>query len=364
MSITRIEFVLRVLGGALAALAALEVGRGQVVPSFPALSSSSYLSDLLPYLLALASFVLGFALTPHLTTRPFFWLLHKVVHTPIADILAAAGGLFVGLVIGLLLIWPLSLLPFFGGYLPIVAMAVLGYLGMTTVLTHKREVFQALSLPRELFRGRGGGGEHGKIIVDTSAIIDGRISDIAQTGFLPGALVLPRFVLHELQKIADSPDPLRRGRGRRGLDVIERLQKQQRAPLEVAEAELESGQDVDSQLVRLARTMKCSIITNDFNLNRVAAIQGVDVLNINELANAVKSLVLPGEDMIVRVIQEGKEHAQGVGYLSDGTMVVVENGRQYLGSDVDIVVMRVLQTASGRMVFAQAKSGARTQAVK
>jgi uncharacterized protein YacL len=365
MSIARLEFVLRVLGGVLAALAALEVGRGHVVPSFPFLSSSSYLAELIPYLLALAGLVLGFALTPYLTTRPFFWLLQKVVHTPIADILAAAGGLFVGLVIGLLLIWPLSLLPFFGGFLPIVAMAVLGYLGMTTMLTHKREVFQALSLPRELFRLRGGGvSEHARILVDTSAIIDGRIADLGQTGFLPGPLVVPRFVLDELQHIADSPDALRRNRGRRGLDVLERLQKQQRVPLEVIGAELDSGQTVDSQLVRLAKTMKCSIITNDLNLNRVAAIQGVNVLNINELANAMKSVVLPGEEMLLRVIQEGKDFGQGVGYLDDGTMVVVENGRQYLASEVEIVVKRVHQTAAGRMVFAQPKSTSRTQAVK
>src|SRR5207249_4156100 len=183
-----------------------------------------------------------------------------------------------------------------------------------------------------------------------------------QTGFMPGTLVVPRFVLQELQKVADSADPVRRGRGRRGLEVLDRLQKQQRIPFEVLENELEAGHDVDSELVRLARSMKCSIITNDYNLNRVAAIQGINVLNVNDLANALKSVVLPGEQMAVRIIQEGKEYDQGVGYLDDGTMVVVENGRRYLDSKVDIVVMRVLQTAAGRMVFAQAKAGQNGQA--
>ena len=355
MSVARLELVLRLLGGILLSAAAWEAGRNQLVSSIPVLSSWSYLAYLAPLLLSLVSFALGFRLTPYLTTRPFFWLLHKVTHMPMVDILVAAGGLFVGLVIGVPLIWPLSLLPFLGGYLPIVVILVLGYLGMTTFMSHKREVLQVLSLPRELGRFRSGG-DAGKVLVDTSAIIDGRIADIASTGFVPGPLVVPRFVLHELQKIADSADPLRRARGRRGLDILDRLQKQQRLPIEILEAELEDGHDVDSQLVRLAGSMKGSIATNDYNLNRVAAIQGINVLNVNELANAVKSMVLPGQEMALRVIQEGKEYGQGIGYLEDGTMVVVENGRRHLNADVQVVVMRVLQTAAGRMVFAQAKA--------
>jgi uncharacterized protein YacL len=355
MSVARLEVVLRLLGGILAGAATWEAGRTQFISSIPVLSSSSSLAYLALLVLVVAAFAVAFGLTPHLTTRPFFWLLNKVTHTPIADILAAACGLIVGLLIGVLLAWPLSLLPFFGGFLPIVASLVLGYLGMTTVVSHKRDVFQVLSISRELARPRSG--ETNKSLVDTSAIIDGRIADIGQTGFLPGSLVVPRFVLHELQRIADSADPVRRGRGRRGLDVLDRLQKQQRAPFELLESELEAGRDVDSQLVTMARSMKCSIITTDYNLNRVAAIQGVSVLNVNELANALKAAVLPGEEMAVRIIQEGKEYGQGVGYLEDGTMVVVENGRRYLDREVDIVVVRVLQTAAGRMVFAQAKSG-------
>jgi uncharacterized protein YacL len=361
MSVERLELVLRFIGGILAGATAWEVGRNQLVSSIPVLSSWSYLTYFVLCLLGVVCFGAAFALTPHLTTRPFFWLLQKAVHTPMMDIVAAAGGLFIGLLIGVLLAWPLSLLPVFGGFLPIVASLVLGYLGMTTVMSHKREVAQALSFPRGAARSRGEASSS-KVLVDTSAIIDGRIADISGSGFLPGPLLLPRFILHELQKIADSADPVRRGRGRRGLDVLDRLQKQLRSPLEVLESELDSGQDVDSQLVRLAQSTGSSIITTDYNLNRVAGIQGVEVLNINELANAVKSVVLPGEELAIRVIQEGKEYGQGVGYLEDGTMVVVENGRGYMNESIEIIVLRVLQTNAGRMVFAQPKRSHNAQA--
>jgi uncharacterized protein YacL len=355
VNVMRLELVLRFVGALLAGGAAFVIGRAELTSFVPVLSNWPYLAEFVLFTLVLACFGAGFALTPYLTTRPFFWLLQEVIHTPMVDILAAAGGLFVGLLFGVLLIWPLSLLPFFGGYLPIVACLVLGYLGMTTVVSHKREIAQFLNFPRDVLRGRGSA-ERGQVLVDTSAIIDGRIADIAETGFIPGPLVVPRFVLGELQSVADSSDPIRRARGRRGLDVLDRLQRQQRVPVQLVEQELEAGQDVDAQLVRLARAMHCSIVTNDYNLNRVAAIQGISVLNVNELANAVKAVVLPGEEMAIRVIQEGRELGQGVGYLDDGTMVVVENGRRHLNSEVGVVVMRVLQTAAGRMVFAQIKS--------
>ena len=355
MNVTRLELVLRFAGGALAGAAAWEIGRSQFAASVPPSSSIYLFTYALLYLLVLLSFALAFALTPRLTTRPFFWLLHRSVNTPITDIAAAAGGLAVGLLLAVLLAWPLSLLPYVGGFLPIVASVVLGYLGIVTVLSHKREVFQVLRL-RQVSDGPVGNHSATRVLVDTSAIIDGRIADIGQTGFLPGTLAVPKFVLHELQRIADSSDAVRRGRGRRGLDVLDRLKKNQRVPLELMENELEGGQEVDAELVRLARLLKCPIITTDYNLNRVAGIQGVPVLNVNELTNAVKSVVLPGEEMTVRIIQEGKEYGQGVGYLQDGTMVVVENGRQHLEANVEVVVMRVLQTAAGRMVFAQMRT--------
>ena len=195
------------------------------------------------------------------------------------------------------------------------------------------------------------------ILVDTSAIIDGRIADLTVTGFLHGSLVVPRFVLDELRHIADSSDSLRRNRGRRGLEVLGRLRKDASVPLQVLDVGVDAGIEVDARLVELARGMKGSILTTDYNLNRVAEIQGVKVLNVNELANAVKSIVLPGETLRVDVVQEGKEAGQGVAYLDDGTMVVIENGRRYINSSHEVQVTRVLQTAAGRIVFAQPRAG-------
>jgi uncharacterized protein YacL len=194
-----------------------------------------------------------------------------------------------------------------------------------------------------------------QILLDTSAIIDGRIADISQTGFISGALVVPRFVLDELQRIADSADTMRRNRGRRGLEMLNRLQKDATVPIEITDANVEGVAEVDGKLVQLARKLHCPIITNDFNLNRVAELQGVKVLNINELANAVKPVLLPGEDLFIKIMQDGKELGQGVGYLDDGTMIVVEGGRQYMNSTIEVNVTRVLQTVAGRMIFAHPK---------
>jgi uncharacterized protein YacL len=190
-------------------------------------------------------------------------------------------------------------------------------------------------------------------LLDTSVIIDGRIADVARTGFLPGSLLIPRFVLNELQYIADSPDSLRRQRGRRGMEVLASLQKEPAIPVRITDIDVEGVREVDDKLVILARQMRCPILTNDFNLNRIAELQGVSILNINELANAVKSVLLPGEMLCVRVIQEGKESGQGVGYLDDGTMVVIENGREYIDQETNVLVTKVLQTAAGRMIFAR-----------
>jgi uncharacterized protein YacL len=192
-------------------------------------------------------------------------------------------------------------------------------------------------------------------IVDTSVIIDGRIADIVQTGFLEGPLVVPRFVLTELQHIADSSDVLKRNRGRRGLDILNRIQKESRVQVQVIERDFEELSDVDSKLVRLAKLLEGNVVTNDFNLNKVAELQGVRVLNINELVNAVKPLVLPGEEMVVHLIKDGKEQGQGVGYLDDGTMIVVDGGRRYIGESIGVLVTNVLQTNAGRMIFAKPK---------
>jgi uncharacterized protein YacL len=200
-----------------------------------------------------------------------------------------------------------------------------------------------------------GDGEDRLKVLDTSAIIDGRIADLCKTGFLEGVLVIPGFVLGELQKIADSADPLRRNRGRRGLDLLNRMQKENEVTLKIFDRDYEDLTEVDTKLLKLAREMEAKVITNDFNLNKVAELYGVRVLNINELSNAIKPLVLPGEEMTVHVLRDGKEHGQGIGYLDDGTMIVVEGGKNYIGLDLEILVTSVLQTAAGRMIFAKPK---------
>ncbi len=190
-------------------------------------------------------------------------------------------------------------------------------------------------------------------ILDTSVIIDGRIADISETGFLEGILIIPRFVLNELQQIADSSDSLKRQRGRRGLDILNKMKKGIKTVVQIVDDDFPEIKEVDEKLIELAKKFDAKIITNDFNLNKVAQIHGVSVLNINELANALKPIVLPGEELTVQIIREGKDQNQGVGYLEDGTMVVVEDGLQYLGKKIDVVVTSVLQTTAGRMIFAK-----------
>ncbi len=342
-----IEFAIRLIGGVVAGMVGWQFGL--------ILSDTTSENHLLyVFTIAAATFGIGLLVTPYVTTRPFNWARSRVTSMPASDVVAGAIGLVVGLLTAALMALPLSLLPsYLGRFLPVVASLVLGYFGATIMVTHRKEVFQILGLPRE--GGRGKGSDQSKVLVDTSAIIDGRVADISHTGFIAGAMVIPRFVLSELQQIADSPDAVRRNRGRRGLEMLNKLQKESVAPIEISDADVDNVPDVDGKLIRLAKNLRCPIITNDYNLNRVAELQGIKVLNINELANAVKSVVFPGEEMVVRIIQEGKEFGQGVAYLDDGTMVVVENGRRHINSDLDIVVTRVLQTVAGRMIFAHPK---------
>ena len=192
-------------------------------------------------------------------------------------------------------------------------------------------------------------------VLDTSVIIDGRIFDICQTGFVEGPLVIPGFVLDELRHISDSADSLKRNRGRRGLDILSKIQKELDIETQIWEGDFPEIQEVDSKLLKLAQKLKGKVVTNDFNLNKVAGVQGVPVLNINELANAIKPVVLPGEEMKVIVVKDGKEATQGIGYLDDGTMIVVEDGRKYMGDQIIVIVTSVLQTAAGRMIFAKTK---------
>ena len=303
--------------------------------------------------------VVGFAILPYLTVVPAAWLIRAVQDLSTAEFVTAVAGLILGLLMGLLLGLPLSALPApVGTWLPLAVSVFLG-LGMMGLTVAKRhDLFvaaEAIGLfkrsdPEATVDARQ---PQPHIVVDTSVLIDGRVGEIVDSGFLYGTLVVPKFVLEELQHIADSPDALRRNRGRRGLDILSRMQKESLTPVLIVDDDVPDVKEVDAKLVALARTRSRTILTNDFNLNKVAELQGIRVLNINSLANAIKPAVLPGEQLHVRVIQEGKESGQGVGFLDDGTMIVVEGGSRYMDRDLDVAVTRVLQTVAGRMVFAQ-----------
>ena len=303
--------------------------------------------------------VVGFAILPYLTVVPAQWLIRQVEALSTAEFVAAVIGLLLGLLMGLLLGIPLSgLADPWGQLLPLGVSVFLG-LGMLGLVVAKRKdlliAAEAVGIFRPPAPERGAGLSRGepRIVVDTSAIIDGRIAEIVESGFIYGTLVIPRFVLDELQHIADSSDALRRNRGRRGLEILNRMQKEPGTPVEIVEDDVPDIAEVDAKLVALALARSRVILTNDFNLNRVAELQGVRVMNINSLANAVKPAVLPGEELRVRVIQEGKEVGQGVGFLDDGTMIVIEGGARHIDKDLDVSVTRVLQTVAGRMIFAQ-----------
>ncbi len=300
--------------------------------------------------------VAGLLLTPFFTTRPVRYLRQIFLRVSAETLLTGLAGLIVGLITAALLTFPLSLLPSpFGQILPFVGVLVFSYFGVAIFSMRQNDLF---GLTRQI-SSRAPAAEspadapqsNRTILLDTSVIIDGRIADIARTGFLVGSLLIPRFVLNELQYIADSSDSLRRQRGRRGMEVLSQLQKDTTIPVKISDIDVEGVREVDDKLVVLARQLRCPILTNDYNLNRVAEIQGVAVLNVNELANSVKLVFLPGESLQVNIIQEGKESNQGVGYMDDGTMVVVEDGRMFLDKPVTVVVTKVLQTAAGRMIF-------------
>lgn len=299
----------------------------------------------------------GLVLTPYLTTRPIRGLRNVLARLSAETLFTGLIGLVVGLLTAALLAFPLSLLPPpLGKILPFLGVLVFGYFGVAIFVMRQTDIVNIMggfTSRREDGSPTSWGQSNRTILLDTSVIIDGRVADIAKTGFLPGTLLIPRFVLNELQYIADSPDGLRRARGRRGMEVLSELQKATSVLVRISDIDVDGVREVDDKLVILARQMKCPILTNDYNLNRIAELQGVLILNINELANAIKSVVLPGELMEVNVIQEGKEVNQGVGYMEDGTMVVVENGNKYLNQQIHVTVTKVLQTAAGRMIFAR-----------
>ena len=312
--------------------------------------------------LALVGALIGLILTPYITIRPMRALRSLLGRIAAETLFAALIGLVSGLIVAALLAFPLSLLPsLIGDIAPFVGALFFSYLGVSIFMMRQGDIMGMLSSFSHRGDGEsgtnGGGSSWAKmnrtILLDTSVIIDGRIADIASTGFLPGTLLIPRFVLNELQYVADSPDGLRRQRGRRGMEVLSILQKDPNVMVRISDIDVDGIREVDSKLVVLGRQLKCPVLTNDYNLNKVAELQGVTVLNINELANAVKSVVLPGELLRINIIQEGKEREQGVGYMEDGTMVVVENGRDEIGEYTEVSVTKVLQTAAGKMIFAR-----------
>lgn len=306
---------------------------------------------------SLVGALFGLVVTPYFTSRPIRSLKSLLGKLAAETLFSATIGLVVGLVIAALLAFPLSLLPDpFGRVLPFIGVLLFCYFGVSLFVMRQTDIgnlLNGISSRREEGGQTNWAQANRTVLLDTSVIIDGRVADIAKTGFLPGTLLIPRFVLNELQYIADSSDNLRRARGRRGMEVLAELQKASNVVVRISDIDVEGVREVDDKLVILARQLKCPILTNDFNLNRIAELQGVAILNINELANAVKSVVLPGETLTISIIQEGKEANQGVGYMDDGTMVVIESGNKLIGQTRDVTVTKVLQTAAGRMIFAR-----------
>lgn len=285
------------------------------------------------------------------------WVETQLNKTPISDVVAGIIGLISGLIIANLLGIAFSNLPIIGSYIPVIFSVIFGYLGIYITIKKRKEILTLF--PNKWLR------ENKKIkqkeknisssykLLDTSVIIDGRIADICSTGFIEGKMVIPIFVLDELQLIADSSDNLKRVRGRRGLDILKRIQTDFHMLVEIFHEDYDDIQGVDSKLIKLAKKIGGKIITNDFNLNKVADLQGVEVLNINDLANAIKPVVIPGECMIATVVKPGKEHKQGIAYLDDGTMIVVEDGQYHMNETMEVMVTSVLQTSAGRMIFAK-----------
>ena len=315
----------------------------------------------------------------HTLKRFSAWVEGQLNKMPIYDVLAGVVGLASGLIIAALLGIAFSRIPIVGNYIPVVFSIVFGYLGIRIMMKKRQDIAGLFNFIPRLLRDmakarevRGAAEEktpaptvdaEGKEqeentakqykLLDTSVIIDGRIADICESGFIEGTLLIPVFVLEELQHIADSADFLKRTRGRRGLDILQKIRTESKMTVEIDSRDFDDIAEVDSKLVRLAQVVGGKIITNDYNLNKVSQLRGVPVLNINELANAVKPVVIPGESMRVTVVKDGKEQGQGVAFLDDGTMIVIENGRRHMNATIDVEVTSALQTAAGRMIFAK-----------
>ena len=322
--------------------------------------------------------LIGFLASPYFIRclkRFSAWVEQQLGKMPIHDVIAGAIGLAIGLIIANLLGYSFAKIPIVGDYIPVIFSIVFGYLGITITIKKRQELTGLFDfVPRfmkdfaKMKEMRAGASqapaETAKAVaskaedkayklLDTSVIIDGRIADICDTGFIEGTLLIPVFVLEELQHIADSSDVLKRTRGRRGLDILQRIRQTTKVKVEITNVDFDDIAEVDSKLVRLGQQVGGKIITNDYNLNKVAQLRGVEVLNINELSNAVKPVVIPGETMHVTIVKAGKEPGQGVAYLDDGTMIVVENGYHHMNESITVEVTSALQTAAGRMIFAK-----------
>ena len=346
------EFIFRIIGAIVSSIGGGFLGNWTA--RFLRVSPEGYV-----IVFVLLGFLVGLILTPYVTIRPLHHISRRLARMPAERLIAIVLGLFIGLVAAALLSLPLALLgPPFRQILPLVAAGVLCYLSVVILVSRQNDLQTFFSGLRAPFPhssiDRDNGSESDQfILLDTSVIIDGRIADISKTGFIRATLLIPNFILSELQHIADSADPLRRGRGRLGLEVLTQLQNEAPIPTQITDLDVSEVRDADSKLVALARHMHSPIMTNDYNLNRVAELQGVSVLNINDLANAVKITSLPGEELKIKIIQEGRESDQGVGFLQDGTMVVVEDGRNLINKTLNVTVTKVLQTSAGRMIFAK-----------
>ncbi len=285
----------------------------------------------------------------------------RLSNLPTNVVLPAVGGLLLGLVVAFFLsdlISSIIMVSWIAGIVNVIIYIVCVYLGISVLVRHRPDAESGFFRRHKEDKEADNSNEESLArpkILDTSVIIDGRIFDICNTGIIEGTLIIPEFVLDELRHIADSSDDLKRNRGRRGLDVLKRIQTDLNLPVKIVHADIDDASDVDAKLLSLAKTMDGIVVTNDYNLNKVAAVKGVRVLNINELSNAVKPVVLPGEEMKVTVVKDGKEPGQGIAYLDDGTMIVVEDGHREFNKPTTVLVTSVIQTAAGRMIFAKLK---------
>lgn len=345
------DFLFRLIGMVVFALVGARLG-------VDIAAASGLPADLSSFVFALLGMLFGLVLTPWITVRPIRAVSKAINEKPPDVLVLALLGLLLGLLVGLLLAFPLSLLPGpLGDLLPPAVSVAAGYIGLTIAALRARELWafigDLLRIGPAVSRIRRGTAAERQLLLDTSVLIDGRIVDIAKTGFLGGTLIVPRFVLNELHQVSDSSDPLRRNRGRRGLAKLNELQRDPSIPLTIVEDDFENVVEVDSKLVMLAIQMEASIVTNDYNLNRVAEAQNVEVLNTNLLANAVRAVFIPGETFPIHVIQEGRDPDQGIGYLEDGTMVVIAGGKEFMDRTINVTVTRLINKETGRMIFAE-----------